>query len=528
MKRVTPLARLTTLLTLLLAIGVLQPTAVAAQNGAGNNNLVFWDEPPSTLIDSLEGPEADTNLHFINVSGGRTLNDGLLTVVGKGNYAVIRDRDFQTYAARTIRGTVMWMLAFEIEDVGHCFYGGQSGYSSHMCKSGLPGGYTSNRWTSTAVTNRSEFAATMTMTATVSETSVIITVDHTYDLDEPEFVNLSVDMRAEGPQADAINRVKLYLGGDMYLDGTDYGPGEYTTWLGRPIIVQTNDTSVGGVRAVGRDFDSYLADDYRCFFGAPDKCAAGPDTLRGASAGEMLSNYVSTAPEVDIGVGGAWRIGTLPAELDAQLVFASREVYDARPLDAPPEPVDPIVATICSQPPTLALKPDGSTITPGSRMTIWVEAVNTCRDLPTAPFDMLLSLSDGLSVEQTSVNALNLGQRAALQRVTLGAGETLGWYAVVGAANPLPTAPLAIAELYAGAAVVRTAQTELTVAAAPAVEAPAVPAEVPAVVVSEPAPVAALPTTLPNTSAAPVLILPLLGSALLSLLVGAVVRRNRR
>ncbi len=116
---------------------------------------------------------------------------------------------------------------------------------------------------------------------------------------------------------------------------------------------------------------------------------------------------------------------------------------------------------------------------------------------------------------------LNLGQRAALQGLSLGPGETRSWTLTVAAADPLPTAPLHVLERYhRGAAAVRIDGVFVPAAA---VAAPEVPAAVEApVVVDAPAvetpSTTALPAVLPNTGEP---LLPLVAPAMSGLMPAA-------
>jgi DNA-binding beta-propeller fold protein YncE len=248
--------------------------------------------------------------------------------------------------------------------------------------------------------------------------------------------------------------------------------------------------------------------------GTADRMLGQPDFTASA---ETYSRNIMTTP----GGIAADDEGTLYVINEyAHRVLAFRGVMPEPPAAARPQ--------YCLQPAMPVILPDPLEIAPGGAATVWVELRNPCRDLPTAPADVLLSLSDGLRVIEVSDGVLNLGQRAALQRFSLAAGETRGWYAVVLADAPLPTAPLAIAEIYAGAAVVRSDTRNFITPA------PAAPAEVVEVVEVVAAPVAApaaapapLPAALPNTAGVlPLLWLPLVAGGLAA--AGFAMRRRPR
>ncbi len=187
---------------------------------------------------------------------------------------------------------------------------------------------------------------------------------------------------------------------------------------------------------------------------------------------------------------------------------------------------EPAAPAQCEQLPDIALSPERIELTAGGRTTITITMRNLCADAPFSQADLLLSLSDGLSAVDLPAGWLNIGQRAALQGLSLGLGETRSWTLTVAAADALPTAPLHVLELYyRGAAAARI--DGVFVPAAAVVEVPAavevpVAVEAPAV---ESAPVAALPAVLPNTSGP---LLPLGALALSGLALAAAGAIGRR
>lgn len=153
--------------------------------------------------------------------------------------------------------------------------------------------------------------------------------------------------------------------------------------------------------------------------------------------------------------------------------------------------------------------------------------------------DILISLSDGLTVTDATPGTLNLGQRVALQGLTLLPNETRSFTATISAAAGLPATPIFVAEIYCGGRVLLTAEaplggpaaavtpaigsgspTDLLTGAALSAESAATPSAIPAEGAA-----AALPITLPNTGAAalPLLWLP----ALIATLFGVVLRSRR-
>jgi sugar lactone lactonase YvrE len=216
------------------------------------------------------------------------------------------------------------------------------------------------------------------------------------------------------------------------------------------------------------------------------------------------------------------RLWVADTENDRVLLFSSD------PLDVEEEASTPPVAPAqCAQLPDIALSPERIELAAGGRTTITITMRNLCADAPFSQADLLLSLSDGLSVADLPAGWLDLGQRAALQGLSLGLGETRSWTLTVAAADPLPTAPLHVLELYyRGAAAVRI--DGVFVPAVPEVPAAVVvPAVVEAPAAAASPPAAALPTVLPNT-AGPLLPLGALALSGLALAAaGAIGRRLR-
>jgi sugar lactone lactonase YvrE len=179
----------------------------------------------------------------------------------------------------------------------------------------------------------------------------------------------------------------------------------------------------------------------------------------------------------------------------------------------------------CAQLPDIALSPERIELAAGGRTTITITMRNLCADAPFSQADLLLSLSDGLSVADLPAGWLDLGQRAALQGLSLGLGETRSWTLTVAAADALPTAPLHVLELYYRGA----AATRIDGVFVPAVPEVPATAEVPAVVEVPAAPVVEtpqLPTVLPNT-AGPLLPLGALVLSGLALAALGVIGRRR-
>jgi sugar lactone lactonase YvrE len=302
---------------------------------------------------------------------------------------------------------------------------------------------------------------------------------------------------------DANDRIMVYANGQSVSGGGHTASGVLgQSTLDNPVKdAAPSDTTINGPKGVLLDSENNLwiaeANNNRVvrFVDVSATTIGGrADLVLGKPDFTSADTTASASVLTDVFGIAADQEGTLyVADQEGHRVVAFRGVVPVTPTPTTETPA------FCAQPPTLAIKPDPLEIAPGGAATVWVELVNSCRDLPSAPVDVLLSLSDGLTVIETSEGVLNLGQRAALQRFSLDAGAMLGWYAVVRASDPFVTAPLAVAEVYAGAAVVRNANVTFSVPTAPA-PAPAAPAEpAPAPAPAAPAP---LPSALPNTAGA--------------------------
>jgi hypothetical protein len=184
----------------------------------------------------------------------------------------------------------------------------------------------------------------------------------------------------------------------------------------------------------------------------------------------------------------------------------------------------------CRDATDIAVSPQFIDLAPGGSATMTVTLRNT-GSVPAGSHDVLLSLSDGLSVVGSSNDVVNLGQRAALQNVILEPNETRSFEVTVQAAATLPTAPLHVTELYCQARVVeridgvfltlQPAVAEQPTAAAPVEQptaAPAVPAPLPAV----------LPNTVGERGETWSVLLPAAVLANLVLVLSLMLHRQRR
>jgi hypothetical protein len=485
---------------------------VAAQGG--ENDVIFWDDAGETSgTADVPAPADLVNAVYLNPNGGRTPDDGLLVVVAEEGIQVIRDRDWQIYSSAITTGSMSWVLyadGYCVNSDSDCTGNTDAGLGTVV--SDIEFDDESVELTQNGPTT---WKARQIESVLINDTTFTVTTIVSYTPPSP-YVGLEATVTASPAYTGTMH---LYLVADMYLDGSDDGPGFADEFDGNQIVVQINQTGVGGIAQTGRRFDSYFEGYYTCLYSEYSLADCGnsaahwsvdessPDHWFGPGFGEPFPmpaivdgrSNGDLPEELDAGVGAHWNI-TTNRTVKTSLIFLSTDAFNR---------TESTPAAYCTQPATLEIKPDPLEIAPGGAATVWVEMTNPCRDLPTAPADALLSFSDGLTVINTSDGVLNLGQRAALQRFSLAAGQTLGWYAIVRATDPFVTAPLAIGEIFAGAAVVRTDSLNFTTPAPAPAPAPVV--EVPAPAPAAPAP---LPAVLPNTSggALPGLLLPALAA----------------
>ncbi len=178
----------------------------------------------------------------------------------------------------------------------------------------------------------------------------------------------------------------------------------------------------------------------------------------------------------------------------------------------------------CATVPDMAVNPQFIELAPGGTARIEISLRNLCRDRHFDGADLLLSLSDGLTIIDGNGGYLNLGGRAAWQALYLAPGETATYYVIVQAPAGAISNPLHVSELYY---LGRVATRIDGVFIAPAVTADEVgtPSE-PAAPAAAAAP-APLPAVLPNTAGE--LQLPAaLGSAVAAILLAAFALSARR
>jgi DNA-binding beta-propeller fold protein YncE len=184
----------------------------------------------------------------------------------------------------------------------------------------------------------------------------------------------------------------------------------------------------------------------------------------------------------------------------------------------------------CDVVPDLAVSPQYITLEAGGTAELQVAVRNIdSRDHGYA--DLLVSLSDGLTVTGARKDILNLGQRAAWQQLLLSPNETRTFTLTVTAAETLPAAPVHVTEWYCGGRMVNRIDGVFLTAAQTA-ELTGVPtaAEVPAAAetsAAEPLPVIApLPAQLPNTGGSAGMLLGLSAAAVTAAAAGYRLRRR--
>jgi hypothetical protein len=531
-RRSTGAAQLFSVLLTLLLVGIsgFSATPARAQNGAGNNDVTFWDDAGNPGDDAdIQTPEtaAGYGWVYLNPNGGRTTDDGLLVIIGSGRYHVVRDRDWQIYKADMYQSSMGWLLFAD----GMCF----NLYFCTTPPSSLTefADHTSMYWDSTTTllqNGPTTWKARMVNTADHNGRTYTLTVDTTYT-PPSRYVQHRASLTIN---PDYDGEVHLYLVGDMYLDGSDNGPGYVGGFNGDAFAAQINDTSALGVASDGTGYTSLIEAYYQCpYTEAPSDCGiftssdpiaypdvdADPNAWFGPGAGRpypmdppiVNGAEAGTLPEtIDAGVGMHWDL-TTARTINAAFWLGTREEFDTVTKTELPEPlltedgfpaeeVEVVTPPAeCQLDPDMAITPEAISLAAGGRTTVTVTLRNLCNDRPLSGNDLLLSLSDGLRIVGGSNGLVNLGQRGAFQGFTLSGGETRSFVFEVEAASALTVAPLHVAELYRVGRVARRIDG-VFVAAAVTTPAPAVVAPAPAPAPAEPAPAATLPATLPNTA----------------------------
>jgi hypothetical protein len=479
----------------------------------------------------LAGQPVGAQSVTLNPDGGNVAGDGLRIVFNGNTTQVYRAGKYQTWA-----GWIQPLLYVTDSTQGYCL--------------------SINVWcgaTSSAPDQRTRFWTSEAVTKINDQEVQRIWA---YDLDGVGMFKVTMDFHYVSPNNYIDLRMKvdapdgydgplpLYLVVETALDSSDNGPGDDQLWWGKRTLVQYNATAVSGLRESGTPWDSALQGSYDCPFGFTSVCAMLTGNSRGPYFGEPYPTptYVE-ANVVDAGVGAHWDLTNAESRtVTTQLFFSSFADWEANigpdlnpneaspwPEDYPPEPTpepEPQATPLpdCTTLPDMAVSPERIELTAGGNAQIEVALRNLCPDRVFRGADLLVSLSDGISVGGGSAGLLNLGGRAAWQNLSLNPGETRRFTLDVTAPDAVPPGPQHITELYyAGRAAQRIDGVFITAAPA-AVEPTAAPivAEVPVTVE-----VPALPITLPNTAAGGALPLGLL-TALGAAAAGAALAVRRR
>jgi hypothetical protein len=428
--------------------------------------------PPSVAADPIYNGYVT-----LNPDGGETATDGLQIAVGPGTFQIYRNGLMQIFPSALGLpidiGSLQWALLAENTFNSLGIEDGTS-YSWYPEET-----LTDQAWatTNTEVVDAgpTEWSARTELTSLVGGRTFTLTLTTTYMVP-----NDYIDIQAVvSSPADVSGPLMLYFAGDFLLDEQDEGPGVLTQREGQRIIAQEGEFTYGGIwETAAHPFDSYMMGDYWCVFFDCD-----------AISGEPYPNTIATDPTIDAAVGVHWDLAAVSGDqtITTRLVFENSQAEI--PLELPAEQPE------CAPVPDMAVSPQFITLAPGGRAVVDVAVRNTSTQLQ-GYNDLLISLSDGLSVVGTSPEMVNLGQRAALQRFSLDPNETRTVSIEVQAAEALTAAPVHITELFCGGRVQqRIDGVFLTpppaAAAATAVDAAPEPVT-PAVIV--------LPQALPNTA----------------------------
>jgi hypothetical protein len=346
---------------------------------------------------------------------------------------------------------------------------------------------TKSDWTSASV---SELVADDDAQQVLVAGSTTFTVTYEYNQAETVVIGVTVDpIPTSGTHA-------LYIVGDPNVRGLTNNYLE-TTLNPDPTarILGSYDDDAGLLYFVGLGSSngnapsSAIAASKACVFGKLSGCPSGGPADGSAYSADVLS-------ATDLAVGQHWDLVDIGGQFETAWGAA------AFPTEPPPGGEGEGEATPavqqCAQVPDMAISPERIELAAGGRTTLTVTLRNLCADAPFNSSDLLLSLSDGLSVVDGSAGLVNLGQRAAWQGLSLAPGETRSWTVTIQAADALSVAPLHVVELYYLGAVAKRIDgvfVGATVAAAAVTAEPA-----PVVVPAAPAEPAPLPTALPNTA----------------------------
>jgi hypothetical protein len=434
---------------------------------------------------------------ILNSSGGGSIDAApKFTINGDGTFAAQFDGELVTGGTEFSPAT------------GFMFYTGGALYGSPTLtsRSEAP---TKVNWASSTVTETVADAAAEQVLSTGSYTLTI-----TYQTLAPAGMTIRVAVTPTPPDTST----RLYFVSNANANGQPLNAFEdYYIEAEEDNILSYDDEDAGMRYLVGFTnypggfyADSLIYGSEPCVFGKLSGCPSS-----GPAGG---AQYNGDQEASDLAIGGEWMPYIAAPELTWVTFAAPIPPAEEEPTDE--QPVAP--AQQCLNTTDMAISPERIELAPGGEAVVNLTLRNT-DTVPQGYHDVVLSLSDGLSVTAVSDGMRNLGRRAALERLVLQPNETRSMAVTVSAADSLPTAPIHVAELYCGGRVVSRIDGVFVPVAA--VSAPVV------TVVEAPAPTAApapLPAVLPNTAGESSNIDPSLAIWPLLILLTAWLLRQRR
>lgn len=321
--------RLKSLFVLSLAFTLATPVAVYAVDLGGSDAI-----------------DASTEV-IINPDGGNAPGDGLFIAFDRGSFVVWRDNQYQNY----LQSPTPWngLILSVTDDTGTAVWGSPRDGVYNVNSEYLLGGSFFGAGVHNRVTGSQE-------SGYQAETVIYTGFDDNYDpatewkirmvLDYQhpnEFFEVTYELTAPiGNTAE----VDLYHHVDMYLDGSDEGPGEYgaldNEFQGNYIVQSNPETGgVGGFIESDHEFSSFFAGEYweTSAAIADDNSFLSP--TRGAPFGEPLPSTFTTDAGVDVGVAIHFDMG---APTGGTTVTRSSYVLFATeiPTDQKPTPTEPM------------------------------------------------------------------------------------------------------------------------------------------------------------------------------------------
>jgi hypothetical protein len=520
--------------------------------------------PQAVLADSRPAPLSGSDGVTINPDGGGPgTNTGLRIDVYNVQYQVFRDGMYQVYDEDVDSYTdwLLWMPNPDPTEYGgyviemlaeseldtpdftspndYCYWSDTGGSCftdntepAHVLET--PATLGANKW-----------RATVTMTGNDLYTLKLV---YTYTAPNNYF-DLEATVTRKSGNTFIPDEMHLYWVADLTLNEADDGPTTTATFEGRPTYGQyspadQNDAFSGFTVVDGFEPDSVYLGYYECAGNAYVASAVtdgvgysgctgqGPGNKAKPAYGEPFSvslddyetDFIAADESLDAGMGAHWELNPTKSSWKVKIrpIYSDYSWFASNvTLPGASKPT-----TACTTPPTMRLVPDPLTIAPGETQTLWIEVVNSCRDKPFSGGDLLVSFDNGLSA--TAEGWLNLGQRIALQGLSLNPGELRSWPLFFTAAADATLPQNLVAEVYYAGAVAGRIDHPVAGLPAVAVAAPAPVVEAAPVAPVVPAEPAALPVALPNTSngaEVPVVLFGLIGAA--AAVVGLGLRRRR-